>query len=326
MLFKSGNNLWSGAMDFISKSMEITLFSAYIRTEQLKELNKQGKINRIVVRWEIKDLHQGVSDLELFNYCKENQIALYRNTRIHLKCFVNEKEQVLLGSANITRRGIGEMSTRYNYELNSINTSIDFIDILYLDKIISKSEYISEELFRNIKRKVESLDDFKKQEEEYQKVNIMTEKKESDYFLISQLPMFRDVENLYQAAHNIDDLSPLDRRCVSHDLATYNLDISQSENEFYSDLRKLFNSHKFIVGLKTRIKEDSRGKRSLHYGGVVRWIAENTTTVPIPISWELKEKEVVNILYEWICFCDADYVVERPGHSEVIYYRPKRGT
>ena len=104
MLYKSGDNLWSGALDFISESEEVSLFSAYIRTEQLKELNRQGKINRIVVRWEIRDLHQGASDLELFRYCKEHQIALYRNTRIHLKCLINEKDQVLLGSANITGR------------------------------------------------------------------------------------------------------------------------------------------------------------------------------------------------------------------------------
>jgi phosphatidylserine/phosphatidylglycerophosphate/cardiolipin synthase-like enzyme len=322
MLFKSGDNLWSGALDFISESEEVSLFSAYIRTEQLKELNKQGKINRIVVRWEIRDLHQGASDLELYSYCKENKITLFRNTRIHLKCLLNEKEKVFLGSANITGRGIGEKSTRFNFELNSINTDIDFGDTLYLDRIISQSEYVSEELFRAIKSKVEGLEDFKKQEEEYQKVDIMTEKKESDHFLISELPMFKDVKNLYQAAQNINELSPLDRRCVSHDLATYNLSISKSKDEFYSDLRQLFNSHKFIVGLKTRIKEDRRGERSLHYGGVVRWITENTTTVPTPISWELKKQQVVNILYEWICFLDSDFVVEKPGYSEIIYYRP----
>lgn len=320
MLFKSGENLFSGALEFISNSEEISVFSAYIRTEQLKELNQENKINRIVVRWEIRDLHQGASDLELFSYCKEHQVALYRNTRIHLKCLLNEKDQVLLGSANITGRGIGEKSTRFNFELNSINTDIDFSDTLYLDKIVSQSEYVSEELFEKIKKKVESLEDFTKQEEEYKKVEIMTEKKESDYFLISELPMYRDVKGLYRAAKNIDELSPLDRRCVSHDLATYDLSISKSEEEFYSELKQVFNNHKFIVNLKARIKEDR--KSSLNYGGVVRWITENTTTVPTPISWELKEQQVVNILYEWICFFDSDFVVERPRHSEVIFYRP----
>lgn len=320
MLYKSGENLFSGALDFISKSEEISVFSAYIRTEQLKELNQENKINRIVVRWEIRDLHQGASDLELYQYCKDNKIALYRNTRIHLKCLRNNRDEVFLGSANVTGRGIGERANMFNFELNSLNESTDFSDVLYLDKIVSKSEYVTQELFQEIKRKVESLEDFKKQEEEYQKVDIMAERKESDYFLISELPMFKDIKGLYNAAQNINGLSPLDIRCVSHDLATYDLSISKSEEEFYSDLKQVFNNHKFIVKLKARIKEDRRS--SLNYGGVVRWITENTTTVPTPISWELKKQQVVNVLYEWICFFDSDFVVERPRHSEIIFYRP----
>lgn len=322
MLYKSGENLFSGALDFISRSEEISVFSAYVRTVQLKELNRENKINRIVVRWEIRDLHQGASDLDLYQYCKNNKIALYRNTRIHLKCLLNNRDEIFLGSANVTGRGIGERHNKFNFELNSLNEDADFYDVLYLDKIVSKSEYVTEELFQEIKSKVESLEDFKNQEKEYQKVDIMTEKKESDYFLISELPMYKDVKGLYRAAQNIDELSPLNRRCVSHDLATYDLSISKSEEAFYSKLKKVFNNHAFIVKLKTRIKGDPKGNCSLHYGGVVRWITENTTTVPTPISWELKEQQVVNILYEWICFFDSDFVVEQPRHSEVIFYRP----
>ena len=107
MLYKSGINLFSGALDFISESNEITLFCAYVRTEQLVKLNKEKKIKQIVVRWEIKPSPRA-SDLDLYNYCKDNNIILYRNTRIHLKCMLNEKSDTFLGSANFTGRGIGE--------------------------------------------------------------------------------------------------------------------------------------------------------------------------------------------------------------------------
>ena len=319
MLFKSGDNLWSGALDFISKSEEITLFSAYIRTEQLKELNRESKINRIVVRWEIRDLHQGASDLDLYQYCKENHIALYRNTRIHLKCLINEKEEVLLGSANITGRGIGEKSTRYNFELNSVSTNIDFTDTLYLDKIVSQSEYVSQELFEDIKRRVESLEDFKKQETEYEKIDIKTEKKKNDYFLMSELPMFRDVISLYEAANSLDNLNLLDKKCVAHDLATFDIDPRLSEEEFHSNLKEVFNSHPFIIALKDEVKKGRDS--SMGYGNIIEWIKRNTTTVPTPISWELKEKQVVNILFEWLCFFDQDFIVERPRYREVLFYR-----
>lgn len=320
MLYKSGENLFSGALDFISKSEEVAVFSAYIRTDQLKQLNVGNKINRIIVRWEIRDLHQGASDLDLYHYCKENKIALYRNTRIHLKCLRNERDKVFLGSANVTGRGIGEYSDTFNFELNSLDEMTEFSDVLYLDKIVSKSEYVTENLFQEIKNRVDSLEDFKKLEDEYKKIDVVTEKKESDYFLISELPMYKEVKSLYQAALNILEQTPLERQCLSHDIATYDLNINKSEEEFYLNLKQVFNNHRFIVDLKKRIIEDRR--KSLNYGGVVRWISENTTTVPTPISWELKEKQVVNILYEWICFFDSDFVVERLRHSEIIFYKP----
>src|SRR5690554_5052493 len=117
MLYKSGINLKSGAIDFIEQNNQITLFSAYLKLEELKSLNKSKKINRIIVRWEIKDLCIGVSDLELYHYCIENNITLYRNTRIHLKALWNNELQVFFGSANVTRRGLGEEGN-YNFELN----------------------------------------------------------------------------------------------------------------------------------------------------------------------------------------------------------------
>ena len=323
MLFKSGDNLWSGALDFISESEEVTLFSAYIRTEQLKELNRDLKINRIVVRWEIRDLHQGASDLDLYDYCKKNDIALHRNTRIHLKCMINESDDIFLGSANITGRGIGEIGDNYNFELNSINSQIEFSDFLYLNKILAQSEYVTQELYLKIKNMVVSLGDYKIQEENYNLVEEENLKYNRDFFLISELPMYMDVQSLYDAANNAADLSNLDKRCISHDLATFNVDHQDSEEQFYQKLQDNFNNHPFILGLKEEIKrEDRKYKQSMRYGMVVAWIKDNTTSVPTPISWELKEKQVVNILYNWICFFDSNFVVERPGHTEVISFRP----
>ena len=316
MLFRSGENLWSGALDFISESNEVTLYSAYIKTAQLKELNKDGKIKRIVVRWEIIDLHQGASDLDLYDYCLENKIALFRNTRIHLKCLQNEQNNVFLGSANISGRGIRSLNN-FNYELNAIDDSIDFLDTMYLQKILKGSEYVSERIYHSIKEALNQLEEHK-DNEEYERLEMSIEK-EKDYFLISELPMYMEVSELYDRLHKTELLDELQKSCIAHDIATYDLNIELPEEQFYQNLKNTFNSHPFVLALKEQIKKDRR--KSLSYGRVAGWIAENTTTVPTPISWELKEKQVVNILYKWICFCDEDYRVERPRYSEVIFYR-----
>lgn len=318
MLFKSGDNLFTGALRFISGSENISLFSAYIKRKQLELLNKEHKIKRIIVRWEIRDLHQGSSDLDVYHYCKENNIALFRNSRLHLKCLLNERNEIFLGSANITSRGIGEIPDSFNYELNSLNINTHFSDILYLDKILSQSELVTENLYNSIIKELDNLETFKAQNI-YNIIENRLSMHLKDYFLISELPMFKEVSLLYFSALNIDKLDQLQYKCVLHDLATYDLDLSKTEEEFYIDLNSKFNSHPFIKALKEEVRRDIRN--SLSYGSVVRWIVENTTSVPTPISWELKKDQVVNTLYNWICYFDEDYTVSRPRHSEILLYK-----
>jgi hypothetical protein len=59
----------------------------------------------------------------------------------------------------------------------------------------------------------------------------------------------------------------------------------------------------------------------LRYGGVVEWIKNNTTTVPTPMSWEIKKEQIVNNLYEWICEFDEEFTWNTPNHTQVIYFR-----
>ena len=313
MLSKSGYNLESSAISFLENNETITLFSAYIRTEQLKKINQSKNIKQIVVRWEVGDICFGASDLELYDYCRENHIKLFRNTKIHLKAFWNNKRSVLFGSANVTKNGIGEGG---NLELNGIQEHVSSSDIKYFNEILDASAYVTDELFNEIKKKVDENKD-----KIVRIPDVVHQKTETDSFLLSQLPMSLNVSDLYNTYVNSDSLSEEDLNCLIHDIVLYKASNNLTEEIFYSTLKRNFNTHPFIVRLKEVIKSDAR--KSLSYGSVVRWIQNNTTTVPTPRSWELKEEQIINILYEWICFFDDDFRVEIPGkRSEVILYKP----
>lgn len=311
MLFKSGINLESSAIQFVENSESITLFSAYIKVAELERINTSKKINRIIVRWEIQDLCMGSSDLELYYYCLENRIKLFRNTRIHLKAFWDNELSVLFGSANVSSRGLGETGS-YNYELNSQTTPISFDDVMYLNRIIEKSEYVSEELFDTISNLVEetSMPTLEFPE-------LVTVKNDIDYFLISQLPMTSNVDMLIEIYKDHSELDFEEMNCVTHDLVLYNIPNDLDDKDLIAHLIEKFNSHPFIIEIKEHIKENG----SLNYGRVVRWIQDNTTTVPTPMSWELKKEQLVNTLYDWICYFDDDYYWDRPNHSQVIFYQ-----
>jgi len=315
MLYRSGENLFEGAKSFVDQNEEITVFSAYLKLDTLKKLNESGHIKQIIVRWEIKDLCLGVSDFEkLFIYCRKNQISIYRNTRLHAKVIWNNFNDVFLGSANLTGKGLESRDKNYNFELNSISSNISVNDIIYLKRILNKSEYVSNRLFEKLSRLVA----IEKEKGEIKYVELETKQHQEDAFLLSQLPMSDSVDSLYDVYSDLN-LSQDKKIYAIHDIVLYNIPENLNKTEFNNYLSDVFNNHSFIISLKDFIKNTSR--KSVRYGEVVNWIRENTTTVPTPRNFEIKEKIIVNILYDWICYFDEDFTWNRPNHTQVIYYK-----
>ena len=317
MLFRSGDNLESGAINYINGANQVTLFSAYIKLAQLEKLNESKKINQIVVRWEIGDLCLGVSDIELYDYCLKNKIALYRNTRIHLKSIWDNHSSLFFGSANATGRGLGEKG-EYNFELNGLNEELSFEDRTYLNKIILESEYVDQELYEKIKKLVNTVE---MPVIEYP--SLPTPPPTDDYYLINQLPMTSSPEMLFNI-YNGEKEEDLEMDCAAHDLELYRIIKGLSKDEFFNHLRNVFNLHPFIDTFKEVIKSSTNERNperdgSMQFGAVRRWFSENTTTVPTPRSFELNN--YVKILYVWICYFDENYSWDVPGgRSEVIKY------
>ena len=313
MLFKSGINLESSTIEFITQNNSITLFSPYLILKELERINSLKRISQIVVRWEIQDLFVGVSNFELYDYCKQNNIILYRNTRIHLKAFWNNNKSLILGSANVTQKGLGEKG-EYNFELNTQVNNISPDDILYLYKIIQDSQLMTDELYQKIKDITSQIEI-----DQYTFPTLKSIKTESDYFLLSDLPMSESPDKLFLSYTNQSFLNDDEIAFSTHDFALYKIPKGLNQLEFMDYLNNKFNTHPFIIALKNEIKNSSR--KSMNYGSVVRWIQNNTTTVPIPRSWDIKREKIVNILYVWICFFDDEFSWNRPRHSEVIYYK-----
>ena len=319
MLYRSGENLFEGAKSFVDKNEEITIFSAYLKLSVLKRLNNNRNIKQIIVGWEVKDLCLGISDFKsIYDYCLDNEIVLYRNTRIHLKALWNNNRSVLFGSANITNRGIGE-TNKYNFELNGVVDNMSFNDQSYLNKIILDSQYVTEELYEELKRIV---DDFDAPEIVYPK--LPTPPPTVNYFLINQLPMSFSPELLFDVYQG-KLLDELDMNCAAHDLELYKIPKNLNKIDFLNFLKKNFNQHPFIQSFKEAVKTATNNRNperngSMQFGTVTRWFSNNTTTVPTPRPYELSDYIV--ILYTWICLFDDCFTWDIPGQrSEVIYYK-----
>ena len=320
MLYRSGDNLEAGAIQFIEQNDTITLFSAYLKLDELKKINTINNIKQIIVRWDVEDLCREISDIELYQYCLGKEIALYRNTRIHLKTFWNNSTNVMLGSANATNKGLGEKGN-FNFELNGIVNDISFEDQSYFNKLILDSEYVTEELYNKLKKIKDNTElptfNFPK---------LPTPPPTVDYFLINQLPMTSSPELLYEIYSGIQK-EETEMNCAAHDLELYSIPVGLDLGNFMKHLKNSFNSHPFIQQFKKAVKnsKDDRGRSerdgSMRFGAVRLWFANNTTTVPTPRSFELND--YINILYKWICNLDISYTSGVPGlKSNVIKTKP----
>lgn len=313
MLYKSKINLGSFLL-FLVHEKPFTVFSAYLKLNTLKEVNRYSNITQIIVRWEVQDLCLGASDLEVYEYCKANDIILYRNPRLHLKAIWDNHRSVFFGSANITNRGIGEKGN-FNYELNGEHHEMSLEDRMYLKNIINDSHIVDDKLYEELTFMVAK---FKAEQEKITYPTIEPDSSANSKFLLSQLPMTIDPIELFQYYNSSEsDLSEFESQCLVNDLCSYQVNRGLTRDRFLDELRKSFNGHPFICALKDQIK----GSESLNYGSVVNWIKNNTTTVPTPRSWELKRDQIVNILYNWICFFDADFYWNRPNHSQIIFFK-----
>ena len=307
---ENGIDLQPKLSDFINNSQGLFIFSPYIKLETLKELLGENKNAKAVfVRWEPKDLILGSSDLEIYPYLKAKGITLYRNSRLHLKAYLDEYKNCFLTSANISSRALNlPPYSNYNYEIGTVVADLKIEDRLYFSIIESDSILITDNIYKQLS---EQLPEKKKEFPDEEEFHFKIEAPDKD-FLISALPMTYSIETLYRIYEDKEFVNDLELNCVLHDLAIYKIPLGLPSAEFGEKLTEAFFSHRFIKGFLQKL--ESTGE--IYFGTAKDWIHKNCTDVPIPRKWEITEN--IQILYKWIVkLGNGKYKVDVPGsHSE----------
>ncbi|MDP1843377.1 MAG: hypothetical protein Q8K64_08150 [Sediminibacterium sp.] len=309
-LYRTGDNLFQSLEAFIENSSGLFIFVPYIKLNTLELLLKNNtNCKSIIVRWETRDLILGASDLEVYDYCKEKEIKLFRNTRLHLKAFVDDYKKCYLGSANISGRALNMPERRnYNYELATIENNLDFNDRLYFNIILNEATLITDSIYEQIKAQLpEKKEEFPDEDD----FNIQMKLPDKD-FLISSLPMSSSVKTLTRVYLEKKGIHEEELNCAMHDLALYNIPLNLSEDHFIQKLKESFFSHLFI---KAFIQMLQLKNGEIYFGEAKAWIQNNCTNVPTPRRWEITEN--IQILYKWFVeLGDGIFIVDQPNYSE----------
>ena len=289
---------------------QIFLYVPYIKTSALEKLidGIENKIT-IITNWSRKNLRSSSSDLTLYPFCKERKITLYNNEKIHLKVYSVNLENMILATGNISQHGLMQGG---NVEMGTFIEKISIEDRLFLEQIRSESTKINDEFYEERAEFLNKNPPIPPEEETHATPKPITK----DEFLISALPMTRDISILRRAYDRLNqELSPSDdqeiRDCVYHDLSNYGIKLGHSQDEFLYLLKEKFFAHPFIQRIDQFLTPSGQ------FGQIKQWVQENCTDVPIPSRRELTGN--IQVLFEWfVKLGDGKYVVDAPNHSQRI--------
>ena len=291
---------------------KIYLYVPYIKTKILKKLLEEidSQIT-IITTWKINDLISGSSELELYQFCKENNITLYIHNKIHLKVYSVNMESAIVASGNISQNGLMEGG---NYEAGVLVDKLEILDRLYLEKIKREATFVDDKIYQIYLDEYEKCKKQAPEKIDFEDPEIILQK---DYFLKSALPMTENIDDLIEGYERINsNLEPSENseiaNCIYHDLANYQIELGLSKKEFREKLQQQFFLHPFTQKINEFIETNERTQ----FGFIKRWVRDHCTDVPLPRPWEFTKN--IQILYQWFVKL-GDYEIYVYGsHSESI--------
>ena len=292
---------------------QIFIYVPYIKTNILEKLlGGIGNKITVITTWHMNDLVRGSSELELYDFCKSQGIFLYISKNIHLKVYSVNLDTAIVASGNISKNGL---MPNGNFEAGILSGKFSNQDRLYLEKIKNDAEFVTDEIFEKYLKRYNECVEVAHPENKFE--DIVNVPKSEDNFLISALPMTKNVDDLIKGYDKMNSrLKPSENQiitdCIYHDLSNYEIELGLSKEEFIKKLKIEFFAHPFTQKIDEFIDPEA------YFGSIKEWIQDNCTNVPTPGRRELTEN--VQVLYEWfVKLGDGKYAIDRPNHSQRLY-------
>lgn len=281
MLFHSNNSLLSQYRSIINNSKNAIILSPYIKREALSALleKSQTKINSIVTTWKPIDIAIGVTDIEVYEFCKINNIQLLINNRIHLKSIIlDDFSSCTISSSNITKNGLA-LNNNFNFELGTYVEKLSIEDKFYFDSIIDNSYLVSDEVYDDLKGQVNSLaKDIEKIPQEFNSSCFYKNK-----YTTSKLPYSDNPTILHNIITNQGNYSEEEIRSAVHDINLYNVNMINNQEEIRNSLKVGFLNNFFI---REFLDFNGDGK---YFGELSLWLHDRIENIPSPKRFEVKE-------------------------------------
>ena len=278
---------------------KLIIFSAFIKSKAFEWLVPQvieKHLNvKIMVRWDINDLLSGVSDLSIYERCKELNWEFRVNTALHSKLYLIDSSIGYLGSNNLTGAGLG-LNTNNNIEF-STEIRPNMGDLQKIDKYLNSSTLMNDELYEEIKQFVE---DNKTTKERIKWPDLIMEKLKTntDYLWVDNFPLSNPLQNNFSEEFHKDEKI----------FANISFDDKEA-------LKDAFMSSHVTQWIIKHLNEQE--EKVLFFGSLSALIHNSLLNDPKPYRKEIKD--LIANFFAWVKYLDLkELIVEQPNHSQCL--------
>jgi hypothetical protein len=275
----------------------LDILSGFIKSSAVGWISEHINSNvnvRLVGRFSPSDILKDASDLDVYLRCKELGWSLGILNNLHSKVFIFDKKNILLGSANLTMRGLS-LGGYGNIELGTevIPTNKDLSRI---DNMLNDVTWLNDDLYNLMKLELDNFDRNLNDSESFNWSNDLKEKLNPQIktLWVNDLLFTKPYEfiNLIEKLNNNKDISNED---IYHDLKLLNIDTSKT---ITNDLIvKGYLNSKSFKWLENLLKNNVEHEYK-NFG----WVTQNlhNTLLDDPAPSRGGVKSLVSNLFEWV--------------------------
>lgn len=302
---------WTGLKstlaDYFSAHDGVTyVVCPFIRPSLLAEILPKDQQVIVITSWRKDHLLTGVSSLDLYPLCKENDWKLFINGRLHLKLYSKDLDSAWVGSANLTGKALNDGSAD-NHEILHFIDELEPRDSQELQRIQNESELVNDGIYRKYKEWLDEVEPVQRPEPEDLDIGPTEED-----FKTTQIPLSASPERLWEVANGKSEASKADIFAKDHDLTVFPVSTDTSLEIFMADMAEVFFRQPLVAKFASEIDEEG-----MYFGKIKQWLKANCTDVPIPHAKELTAP--VQVIIKWFTSLDPDtYEKANPTHRDVL--------
>lgn len=294
------------AQEVSSATDHVHIVSAFCKVNAMEFIDSHVKntlqTKKLMVRFLLSDIMQGASDFGLYEYCKSHGWQMYVRFDLHAKTYIFDRKRCILGSANLTSRGLG-LSLHGNYELSSL-ADVDESDLQKIDTLFDNAILMTDQIYEIMKSDYENA--------KQNTPNVSAASKWSDIvercFNPKVGPLFT-YDFPSEKVPKLDDISTLEF-----------LQISRVPSK--EELKQAFRWSKCFLWLYNYV--NSCPDQTSYFGSVTAALHNALINDPKPYRKEVKDL-LANLL-SWIQILDIqDVCIDVPNHSQRIRIRDLSG-